>query len=86
MKMDPEKGIKCYVDSDFLGGWNEEEGKDPKLVLSRTGYVITYDGCLIIWASRIQTEIALSKMELEYIAISQAMRDALPSMSLMKEI
>ena len=30
---DPEKGMECYVDADFAGGWNQEEGKDPGLVL-----------------------------------------------------
>ena len=55
MKPDPEKGIKCYVDAGFAGGWNQEEGKDPGSVLSRTGYVITYANCPIILARRIQT-------------------------------
>ena len=41
MKTDPEKGIKFYVDADFLGEWNHEEGKDPGSVLSITGYIIT---------------------------------------------
>ena len=49
----PEEGIECYVDPDFAGGWNQEEGKDPGLVLSITGYIISYTNCPIIWASRI---------------------------------
>ena len=35
---------------------------------------------------RIQTEIALSITEAEYISLSQAMRDVLPFVSIMKEI
>ena len=36
MKPDPENGVKFYVDADFVGGCNQEEGKDPGLFLSRT--------------------------------------------------
>ena len=48
MKPDPEKEIKCYVDSDFKDGWNKEEGKEPGLVLSQTVCVMTYANCPII--------------------------------------
>ena len=85
MNPDPEKGIECYVDADFAGRWNQEEGKDPVLVLSITEYVIIYSNCPIIWASRIQTKIELKKIEVEYIALYQAMRYVLPFVSLMKE-
>ena len=86
MNPDPEKGIKCYIDSDFTGGQNQEEGKETGLVLSRTGYAITYANFPIKQVSRIQTEIALSKTKAEYIALSQAMRNVLPFVSIMKEI
>ena len=55
-------------------------------VLSRTGFVISYAGCPIFWHSKLQTEIVLSTTEAEYIALSQAMRDVLPFLNLMKEI
>ena len=38
-----------------------------------------------MWASKMQTEIALSSTEAEYIAMSQAMREVLPMMALMQE-
>ncbi len=37
------------------------------------------------WSSKMQTEIALSSTEAEYIALSQAMREILPIMWLMEE-
>ena len=43
--------------------WNKEKDKDPGLVLSRRGYIITYDKCPIIWVSWLQIEIVLSTME-----------------------
>ena len=55
IKPDPEKGVELYVDNDFGGECNQEEGKYPGLVLSRTVYVITYANCPIIWVSQNQT-------------------------------
>ncbi len=37
------------------------------------------------WASKMQTEIALSTTEAEYIALSQSMREILPIMWLLQE-
>ena len=40
----------------------------------------------MFWQSKLQTEIALSTAEAEYIAMSQALRETIPLHSLMKEI
>ena len=56
------------------------------MVISRTGYLISYSNCLITWASRIQTEIAIITMKADYVALSQSMRGVLPFVSLMKKI
>ena len=80
------KGIQCYVDADFAGGWNREDPSNPENVLSRTGYIVFYAGCPMMWASRMQTEIALSTAEAEYIACSTALRDVLSLMQLLREI
>ena len=54
---------------------------------SRTGFVITYTGCPIVWASKLQTDIALSTTESEYSAsLSEATREILALMGLMEEI
>ena len=45
-----------------------------------------YANCPIFWASRLQTEIALSSTEAEYIALSSALREVIPLMALMEEI
>ena len=54
--------------------------------MSRTGYAIYYAGCPVLWSSKLQTEIAFSTTEAEYIALSSAMRDVIPFIFLMKEI
>ena len=79
-------GISCYVDADFAGAWDQEDSADPCSVYSRTGYVIMYANCPILWVSKLQTEIALSTTEAEYIALSQAMRDLIPLMTLVEEV
>ena len=72
--------LDCYPDADFAGLWKHEHPDDPHCVRSRTGYVITLAGCPVIWTSKMQTEIALSTMEAEYVALSSACRDLFPLM------
>ena len=78
--------VDCYVDADFAGLFSTEDKQDPVCVKSRTGYVILYRGAPLLWASKMQTQIALSTMEAEYIALSQAMRDLIPIREVLKEI
>jgi len=83
---DKTRGIECYVDADFAGSWTKSEPDDASNVMSRTGFIITYANCPVLWSSRLQSEIALSTAEAEYIALSTAMRDVIPFMSLLKEL
>ena len=85
-KPDVSKGLECHVDADFAGGWSQADSENADNVLSRTGYVIMYADCPILWVSRLQTEIALSTAEAEYIALSQSLRDVIPLITLLKEI
>jgi hypothetical protein len=55
-------------------------------VRSRTGYVITSASCLVLWSSKLQTEIALSTTEAEYIALSRSARDLIPMRNLLAEL
>ena len=77
-KPDVSLQLDCYVDADFAGLWNYENDQDPVCVKSRSGFVMTLGGCPIQWSSKLQTEIALSTTEAEYIALSQAMRELIP--------
>jgi hypothetical protein len=85
-KPDQTKGVECFVDADFAGGWNKSDAIDAGAVMSRTGYVITYAGCSLIWYSKLQSEITLSTTEAEYIALSQALREVIPIITLLNEI
>ena len=82
-----EHSFDCHVDADFSGNWHRDEAEnDPSTAKSRTGFIISYASCPIIWSSRMQTTIALSTTEAEYIALSTALRDVLPLMRLVKEM
>jgi hypothetical protein len=83
---DLSKSFKCWVDANYCGNWNPFASEDPSMAKSRSGYVITYLGCPLVWASRLQTIFALSTTEAEYIALSTALRDVIPMMDLLKEM
>jgi len=78
--------LDAYVDSDFAGRWHQLHAQMRETVLSRTGFVITYCGCPVTWSSKLQTEIALSTTEAEYIALSTMMRTLLPMRQLLAEV
>ena len=78
--------IDCYPDADFAGLWGYEKPDDPHCVRSRTGYIITLAGCPVLWRSSMQTMIALSTMESEYIALSTACKDLFPLVDLLQEL
>ena len=81
---DTEKGIELYVDADFSSGWNQEEGKYPRSIVFRTGYVTSYYNYPIIWSSQTQTWIELIETEAECIDLYQTMRDIWPFVSLIQ--
>jgi histone deacetylase 1/2 len=83
---DPSKGLECFVDADFAGGWAQADSDNADSVLSRSGYFLSYAGCPIYWSSKMQTEIALSTAESEYIALSSALREVIPFMILLTEL
>jgi hypothetical protein len=53
---------------------------------SQSGWIIFYVGCPVSWASRLQSQVALSTTEAEYIAMSQALHDIIPAMNLLQEM
>jgi hypothetical protein len=82
-----DESFDCWVDASHASEWNSKEAEnDPSTARSRMGYTICYAGCPMFWASKMQTEIALSSTEAEYIALSQSMREVLPLMWLLEEV
>ena len=81
------KSIEVYADADFSGNWNKLTAEhDVSTAKSRTGYLIFYAGCPIIWKSVLQTQVALSTTEAEYISLSQSLREVIPVINLLNEM
>ena len=53
---------------------------------SCSDWIITYAGCPIMWASKLQTLMALSTTEAKYVALSMAMHGHLLLLSLLQEV
>ncbi|KAL7563769.1 hypothetical protein ACA910_020453 [Epithemia clementina (nom. ined.)] len=87
LQPDGSKSFECWADADFSGNWKKQTAhKDPMTSKSRSGWIITFAGCPITWASKLQTLTALSTTEAEYIALSTALREQIYLMELVKEI
>jgi hypothetical protein len=68
-KMDKSdhEGLLAYADSDWAN--------DPDERRSTSGYVILFNGTPISWMSGLQTVVALSSCEAEYVALSECCRE-----------
>ena len=52
LKPDKSKTLEVYADSDFSSNWYKCTAEhDTSIAKSRTGYVVMYAGCPIIWSS-----------------------------------
>ena len=86
LRPDISRGLECHVDADFAGGFSPEYTADATTCYSRTGFIIWFAGCPLIWSSKLQTTIALSTTEAEYIALSSALCDVIYVMQLLNEL
>ncbi|KAL7482261.1 hypothetical protein ACHAW6_008898 [Cyclotella cf. meneghiniana] len=86
-KPDASKGFQCYCDSDFAGNWNKEfAATDRSTAKSRSNWTVFYAPYPIIWESKLQSQVALSTSEAEYIAMSMVLHGVISLMELIKEM
>ena len=78
--------LDCYVDADFAGLHGRKPQDNPVSAKSRTGYVLTFCGCPLIWRSQLQSSVALSTLQAEYHALSQAMRSVIATRRVIEEL
>ncbi|KAG8473176.1 hypothetical protein CXB51_035117 [Gossypium anomalum] len=71
-------GVFGYVDADFAGNLDRKR--------SLTGYVFTIGGCGISWKATLQTTVALSTTDAEYMAITEACKEAIWLKGLFSEL
>ena len=86
LKPDPTYGLECHGNVDWAVSWQDRSSHDPLSAHSRTGYVITYAGCPIIWSSKMQYLISLSTTEVDYIPLSSYLREVIGVLNLMNEL
>jgi hypothetical protein len=72
-----ESFVFGFVDADFSGDLDKRR--------STTGYVFTYGGGPISWRSVLQTDTALSTTEAEYMALTEASKEAMWLSGLVKK-
>ena len=66
---DSKAAVEGYVDSDYAGCMDSRK--------SISGYVFTMFGTAISWKATLQKVVALSTTEAEYIALTEAVKEAL---------
>ncbi|MCO5601386.1 hypothetical protein L7F22_055506 [Adiantum nelumboides] len=70
--------LEYLLDADFAG--------HPDCRKSTSGYVFTFTGGAVSWISRLQKCVALSTTEAEYVATTEASKEALWLMRLVEEL
>ena len=86
-KPDASKGFQWYCDADFAGNCNKEfAATNPSTAKSRSDWIVLYAACPIIWASKLQSQVAISTTEAVYIVMSMAFCDVIPLMELIKQM
>lgn len=73
-----ENALVGFVDSDYAGDLDKRR--------SLTGYVFTLFGCTVSWKATLQPVVALSTTEAEYIAATEAVKEALWLQGLIGEL
>ena len=78
--------VDCYADADFVGLWVHEKSQDSFCNRSRTGFVVKFSNCTLLWMSKINTEIALSTLHSRYVALSHYIRSLITLKILIKDV
>jgi hypothetical protein len=80
---DVSKYFEVHVDCNFAGNWVKEDAMDnPSTAKSKTGYIISYCCCPMVWASKLQT----SSTESEFVGLSESLCVTIVMMNLLNEL
>ncbi|GJS89793.1 retrovirus-related pol polyprotein from transposon TNT 1-94 [Tanacetum coccineum] len=72
------EGLSGFVDSDYA--------KDPDKGRSITGYAFLVQRCVVSWKATLQHVVALSTTEAEYMALTEAVKEAIWLRGLLEEL
>ncbi|GJR70298.1 retrovirus-related pol polyprotein from transposon TNT 1-94 [Tanacetum coccineum] len=70
--------VTCFVDSDYA--------KDPNKGSSITAYAFLVQGCVVSWKATLQHVVALLTTEAEYMALTEAAKEAIWVRGLLEEL
>ncbi|GKE10633.1 retrotransposon protein, putative, ty1-copia subclass, partial [Tanacetum coccineum] len=70
--------VTSFVDSDYA--------KDLDKGRSITGYTFLVQGCVVTWKATLQHVVALSTIEIEYMALTEAVKEAIWLRKLLEEL
>ena len=73
-----DDGLRGYADSDYAGDLDRKR--------SLIGYIFMLNGCTVNWKATLQSVVALSTTEAEYIAATEAVKKALWLKGLVAEL
>ncbi|XP_070021819.1 secreted RxLR effector protein 161-like, partial [Nicotiana sylvestris] len=76
--MECNQFVVGYCDSDFAGELDKRR--------STTGYVFTFAKTPVSWKSTLQSTVVLSTTKAEYMAITEAVKEAIWLQGLLKEL
>jgi hypothetical protein len=87
MQPNKTRGLECHVDADFAGDWSKQYTTmhphvSPGLATSSGMLAV----CYFLWASKMQTAIALSTTKAKYVALSAALHDITFIMQLLTKL
>ena len=78
--------VDWYAGTDFAGLWGNENTQDPICAKSRTGFLATFSIFPHLWVSKLQSKIAISKLDSEYVVSTHYVRALITLKSIFKEV
>ena len=78
--------VDCYADANFVELWLHENPQDTICDRSRTRVLVTFENCLLLWVSKLQTNIDFSTLHSEYMVLYHSVRELRPLESIIKEV
>ncbi|GAA0173320.1 hypothetical protein LIER_41501 [Lithospermum erythrorhizon] len=82
----PDIAHAVGVVSRYMSNPDADNGGDVDSRKSTSGYVFTFGGTAISWRSKLQPVVALSSCEVEYVAMTEAVKEMIWLQTFLKEL
>lgn len=78
--------VDCCVDVNFLGLFGAEAIDNPMSVRSCTKYITLLANCLLLWMSKLQTEILVNALESKFVTLLTSIQLLIPIKGLIEKV